>query len=172
MIINIKENSYLNEKDYNLSIYKLATYYKYLIEIEKIDIIKALRNLLLNKNTKDGITMRAYYAIHRYNREITNLPYSECVKDKITSILNYVQVNIENFNLHMIFTGNPGTGKTSGKTYQKLLIEHAKNEEINNYKEDMYRIKEVDVQYEKLIADNLEKNWILGEYKYGTKKNN
>ena len=34
----------------------------------------------------------------------------------------------------------------------------------------MYRIKEVDVQYEKLIADNLEKNWILGEYKYGTKK--
>lgn len=61
MIINIKENSYLNEKDYNLSIYKLATYYKYLIEIEKVDIIKALRNLLLNKNTKDGITMRAYY---------------------------------------------------------------------------------------------------------------
>lgn len=90
IIINIKENSYLNEKDYNLSIYKLATYYKYLIEIEKVDIIKALRNLLLNKNTKDGITMRAYYAIHRYNREILDLPYSESVKDKITSILNYV----------------------------------------------------------------------------------
>lgn len=86
LVINIKENSHLNEK----SIYKLAAYYKYLIEIEKIDIIKALRELLLNKNTKDGVTMRAYYAIHRYNREIMDLPYSDCVKDKIKYILNYV----------------------------------------------------------------------------------
>ena len=242
--------------------------------------------------------MRAYYATHRYNREIVNMPYSECVKDKITledipkkfnerdlpTILNDLnaltglsnikiqikdfasllkfnkkaQVNIENFNLHMIFTGNSGTGtalygsecsitllklmedyngkliiifagykeemEKSIKTnpglasrigykidfpdysldeltniflklvkrnnleisdealekikiiirdsskienfgnaryinslYQKLLIEHAKNEEINYYKEDMYRIKKVDAQYEKLIADNLEK---------------
>ncbi len=234
--------------------------------------------------------MRAYYAIQRYNREIVDMSYSECVKDKITledipkkfnerdlpTILNDLnaltglsnikiqikdfasllkfnkkaQVNIENFNLHMIFTGNSGTGtalygskcsttllkliiifagykeemEKSIKTnpglasrigykidfpdysldeltniflklvkrnnleisdealekikiiirdsskienfgnaryinslYQKLLIEHAKNEEINYYKEDMYRIKKVDAQYEKLIADNLEK---------------
>lgn len=52
---------------------------------------------------------------------------------------------------------NFGNARYINSLYQKLLIEHAKNEEINNYKEDMYRIKEVDVQYEKLIADNLEK---------------
>ena len=120
--------------------------------------------------------MRAYYAIQRYNREIVDMSYSECVKDKITledipkkfnerdlpTILNDLnaltglsnikiqikdfasllkfnkkaQVNIENFNLHMIFTGNSGTGTAlygskCSTTLLKLIIIFA------GYKEEM-----------------------------------
>lgn len=86
VVINIKRDIDNNK----LSIYELAAYYKYLIEIEKIDIIKALRNLLSNKNTQNGITMRAYYAIYSCNNKINSLPYSENVKKRIRDIFNYV----------------------------------------------------------------------------------
>ena len=84
--INVKEYKYEDKKDF----YELASYYKYLIEIEKIDIIAALRILLRKENIYNGINIRANYFIYRYFQKVEELPYSRQAKDKILSIFNYV----------------------------------------------------------------------------------
>lgn len=88
--INVKEKDFYDEQNYYLSLYKIAAYYKYLIEIEKIDIIKALRNMLIYKNANDTVSIRDYYVIYKYNKEINELPFSNKAKQKIKEIFNYV----------------------------------------------------------------------------------
>jgi Holliday junction resolvasome RuvABC ATP-dependent DNA helicase subunit len=95
--LNIKDKASVFESEAsNLSenVYKIAAYYKYLIEIEKIDIIAALRRMLESENTKNGIQIRSNYFIYRYFNRVNELPYSQEVKDKIINLFNYLM----NFN--------------------------------------------------------------------------
>lgn len=87
--INNIEEIY-EEKDKFARIYKIASYYKYLIEVKKIDIIKALREMLKSDNTEQGIKIRAHYFIYKYFQKVESLPYSKNTKSKIYSILNYI----------------------------------------------------------------------------------
>lgn len=89
--INIKEiDTLLKIDDFNLRIYRLSAYFKYLIEVEKIDIIAALRKLLEMNNLKDGIKIRAYYYIHSYLQLVNELPCTNKTKEKITEVFNYI----------------------------------------------------------------------------------
>ena len=87
--INDKE-SIFSEKGKSLRIYKIASYYKYLIETEKTDIILKLRELLKSENTEQGIKIRAHYFIYKSFQKVRSLPYSKKTKGKIYSILNYI----------------------------------------------------------------------------------
>lgn len=87
--INNVDNIF-NEKDKFLRIYKIATYYKYLIEIEKIDIIKTLRKMLSGDNTEKGMRIRSKYFVYKSFQKVEQLPYTKKTKDKIYSILNYI----------------------------------------------------------------------------------
>lgn len=91
--INIKDITKIFSKDsrkYNEYIYNVAAYYKYLIEVERIDIIAALRELLRGYNVHDGIKIRSHYFIYRYFDKVEKLPYSKESKDKIREIFNYI----------------------------------------------------------------------------------
>lgn len=89
--INIKdEKSILDEKERMIRIYKIAAYYKYLIEIEKIDVIKMLREILLPENNVRGLKVRVNYFIYRFFQKVEKLPYTQKTKDKIYDILNYI----------------------------------------------------------------------------------
>ena len=79
-----------NEKDEFKRIYKIASYYQYLIEVEKIDIVKKLREMLKSENTEKGIRIRVYYFIYKYMKKVEELPYSRKTKEKIYNILNYI----------------------------------------------------------------------------------
>lgn len=83
-------DSIFKEKDTKLRVYKIATYYKYLIENEKIDIILKLRQLLNDSSMIQGITIRSHYFIYKYLKKVEELPYSQKTKDKIVNILNYI----------------------------------------------------------------------------------
>ena len=78
------------EKDRNLRVYKIATYYKYIIEHEKIDIILKLRQILNPNTTTQGMTIRSHYFVYKYFKKVEELPYSKKTKDKIMNILNYI----------------------------------------------------------------------------------
>lgn len=89
--INIDDiDKIFNEKDKFLRIYKIAAYYKYLIEIEKIDIIKKLREILIPENNERGMKVRAHYFIYKSFQKVEQLPYTKKAKDKIYDILNYI----------------------------------------------------------------------------------
>lgn len=91
--ISVKDKKEIFSKDsksYNKYIYGVAAYYKYLIEVERIDIIAALRELLQGYNVYDGIKIRSHYFIHRYFDKVEKLPYSKESKDKILDIFNYI----------------------------------------------------------------------------------
>lgn len=78
-------------KEYNQYIHELAAYYKYLIEIEKVDIIAKLRVLLDGQTVyKDGIKIRSHYFIHRFFEKVEHLPFSKESKNKIYDIFNYI----------------------------------------------------------------------------------
>lgn len=74
----------------NENIYIISAYYKYLIEIEKIDIITGLRKLLEAYRIIEKISVRSRYYIHRYFAKVEELPYSRESKDKILGIFNYI----------------------------------------------------------------------------------
>lgn len=78
------------EKDNFLRIYKIAAYYKYLIEIRKIDIIIKLREILKPENFDRGMRLRAHYFVYKSFQKVEQLPYNKNSKDKIYSILNYI----------------------------------------------------------------------------------
>lgn len=91
--INIdKKEEILNRgnKQFYEYIYILAAYYKYLMEIEKIDIITALRKLLVEDREYKGIKLRSYYYNFRAIEKVKELPYSQKNKDKILDIFNYI----------------------------------------------------------------------------------
>ncbi|MBO5180221.1 MAG: AAA family ATPase [Clostridia bacterium] len=91
--INVKDKEKIfrrEEKSYTNYIYSLAAYYKYLIEIDKIDIIATLREMLNGYNIYDGIKIRSHYFIHRYFEKVEKLPYSRESKNKILDIFNYI----------------------------------------------------------------------------------
>lgn len=91
IVIDISNlDSIFKEKDRNLRTYKIAIYYKYLIENEKIDIILKLRQLLNTNSTTQLMTIRSHYFIYKYFKKVEELPYSNKTKDKIISILNYI----------------------------------------------------------------------------------
>lgn len=71
-------------------IYTITAYYKYLIEVEKIDIIKGLRKLLDAYRVIEKISVRSRYYIYRYFAKVEELPYSRESKDKILGIFNYI----------------------------------------------------------------------------------
>ena len=78
------------EKDEFLRKYKIAVYYKYLMEVEKQDIIKKLREFLKIDNLIQGISVRTSFFIHTYFQKVEELPYSKKTKDKIYNVLNYI----------------------------------------------------------------------------------
>lgn len=84
------EDSFLKEKNRLVRIYKIATYYKYLIETEKLDIILKLREILDAENERNGMKIRSIYFKYKYFKKVDELPYSKSTKEKIFSILNYI----------------------------------------------------------------------------------
>jgi len=78
------------EKDFSLRIYKMAAYYKYLMENKKIDILKALREILEPENMIEGIKTRARYFMYKSFQKVAQLPYSDKTKYKLYNILNYI----------------------------------------------------------------------------------
>lgn len=88
-----KKDELLNKEkqEYNKYVCNLAAYYKYLIEIEKIDIIAKLRTLLDGRTVyKDGIMIRSHYFIYRFAEKVKNLPFPEESKNKVLDIFNYI----------------------------------------------------------------------------------
>ncbi|MCI8700593.1 MAG: AAA family ATPase [Clostridia bacterium] len=72
------------------NIYIISAYYKYLMEVEKIDIIVGLRKLLDAYRVIEKISVRSRYYIYRYFSKVEELPYSRESKDKILGIFNYI----------------------------------------------------------------------------------
>lgn len=85
---NLKE--ILNEEDKNIQIYELSAYFKYLMEVKKVDILTTLRKLVNPENVLKGIRVRARYFIYRYFDNVDKLPYSIKTKNQIKEILNYI----------------------------------------------------------------------------------
>lgn len=89
--ININNfDEILNEKNKNIRVYKIAAFYKWYIENQKLDIIKSLRELLSSNKIKNKVPIRAHYYIYTYFQKVNELPYSQNTKDKIFNILNYI----------------------------------------------------------------------------------
>ena len=89
--ISLKDMSQiLEEKDPVIKIYKIAAYYKYLIEEKKINIIAKLREILSPERTEKGIRIRVRYFVYKYFKKVEELPYTQKTKDKLYKILNYI----------------------------------------------------------------------------------
>ena len=101
--INIHDfSSIKKEKKKWIRIYKIAAYYKYLIEEKRIDIIKRLREIVEPKKVNDNIKNRSRYFIHRYFNKVEELPYSKGTKTKIYNILYYILNYSFNYNTPFI----------------------------------------------------------------------
>lgn len=79
-----------DEKDEFTRIYKIACYYKYLMDYKQLDIMEALRKMLESENVIKGMKVRANYFIYKSFQKVEELPYSKKTKEKIYSILNYI----------------------------------------------------------------------------------
>lgn len=91
--INVKDKKKIYNKkgrEEKENIYIISAYYKYLIEVEKIDIIDGLRKLLEAYRVIEKISVRSRYYIYRYFAKVEELPYSRESKDKILGIFNYI----------------------------------------------------------------------------------
>ena len=89
--ININDKIIEKEnKSFYEYIYTIATYYKHLIEEEKINIIETLRKMLANDREYNGIKLRSYYYNYMAVEKVKELPYSQKNKDKILDIFNYI----------------------------------------------------------------------------------
>ncbi len=101
--ININDfSSIKKEKKRWLRIYKIAAYYKYLIENKRIDVIKRLREVVEPRKVNDNIKNRSRYFIHRYFSKVEELPYSKGTKNKIYNILYYILNYSFNYNTPFI----------------------------------------------------------------------
>lgn len=91
--IKININDKITEKgnkSFYEYVYTIATYYKYLIEEEKINVIETLRKMLANDREYNGIKLRSYYYNYMAVEKVKELPYSQKNKDKILDIFNYI----------------------------------------------------------------------------------
>ena len=92
LVINIEKfaNEIENSKDpENVYIYKLAAYYTYLIQIEKVDVIKQLEKYILQRN-KDKMSNRGKYFNKIYLERVDKLSCNKETKNKIKKLFNYV----------------------------------------------------------------------------------
>ena len=103
LTININDFSAIKkEKKQWIRVYKIAAYFKYLIEVQRIDIIKKLREIVEPKKVNDNIKNRSRYFIHRYFSKVEELPYSKGTKNKIYNILYYILNYSYNYNTPFI----------------------------------------------------------------------
>ena len=87
--IDSPENQAEKDKGNREYIIRLACYYKYLNEVENMDIMSALKQYL-EKDKTTTLKARSYYYYERYKNKIKQLPYSQKSKDKIIELFNYI----------------------------------------------------------------------------------
>lgn len=153
--------------------YKIAAYYKYLIEYEKANIILSLGKIAKTTNTVNKIQIRSRYFIKRYFQKVEALPYSRKTKEKIYNILNYIlnykyKGSIPYIPINMLIYSNDKEGvekisRIIGEFmwYFLYLNENMKyyNEYMNDIILDKYKIKKLYYESDK---DNIKrKNGIM-----------
>ena len=91
MEIDLNNFSKKKDKKEDLALYRIriAGYFKYLIQYEKLNILKALKKYI--QRDKDfGIDIRGRYFYERFKQKIYDLPYDDKVKNKLVEIFNYI----------------------------------------------------------------------------------
>ena len=158
-----RKDEIFNEKENTLRRYKIASYYKYLIEYEKVDIIQSLRKIVKTTNVVNGIQIRSRYFIKCYFKKVEELPYSNKTKEKIYNILNYIlnykyRSSIPYIPINILIYSNDkeGVGNISQiigefMWYFGYLGENMKyyNEHMSDVILDKYKIKKIYYEYEK-----------------------
>ncbi len=158
-----RKDEIFNEKENTLRRYKIASYYKYLIEYEKADIIQSLRKIVKTTNVVNGIQIRSRYFIKCYFKKVEELPYSNKTKEKIYNILNYIlnykyRSSIPYIPINILIYSNDkeGVGNISQiigefMWYFGYLGENMKyyNEHMSDVILDKYKIKKIYYEYEK-----------------------
>lgn len=158
-----RKDEFFNEKENTLRRYKIASYYKYLIEYEKADIIQSLRKIVKTTNVVNGIQIRSRYFIKCYFKKVEELPYSNKTKEKIYNILNYIlnykyRSSIPYIPINILIYSNDkeGVGNISQiigefMWYFGYLGENMKyyNEHMSDVILDKYKIKKIYYEYEK-----------------------
>lgn len=158
-----RKDEIFNEKKNTLRRYKIASYYKYLIEYEKADIIQSLRKIVKTTNVVNGIQIRSRYFIKCYFKKVEELPYSNKTKEKIYNILNYIlnykyRSSIPYIPINILIYSNDkeGVGNISQiigefMWYFGYLGENMKyyNEHMSDVILDKYKIKKIYYEYEK-----------------------
>ena len=158
-----RKDEIFNEKENTLRRYKIASYYKYLIEYEKTDIIQSLRKVVKTTNVVNGIQIRSRYFIKCYFKKVEELPYSNKTKEKIYNILNYIlnykyRSSIPYIPINILIYSNDkeGVGNISQiigefMWYFGYLGENMKyyNEHMSDVILDKYKIKKIYYEYEK-----------------------
>ena len=86
--LNHVEDIY-NEPDDNLRVFKIAAYYKYLIDVKRINILGKLDSMLSPFNKYKEFNVRNTYYIHHIQKTINDLHVNDDTKEKINSLLNY-----------------------------------------------------------------------------------
>lgn len=111
------------------------------------------------EKTNSGLASRIGYKINfpDYSIEELTTIFLELVEKNSLQISDEALEDIKIIIRDSAKIKNFGNARYINSLFQKLLIEHAKNEETDNYNKETYLIKKVDVQYNKLIAENLER---------------
>ena len=78
-----------NEPDDNMRVFKIAAYYKYLIDEKRIDILGKLETMLSPYQKFKEFNVRNTYYINHIKETIDNLHVNSNTKEKLNSLLNY-----------------------------------------------------------------------------------
>ena len=78
-----------NESDDNMRVFKIAAYYKYLIDVKRINILGKLDTMLSPYQKYKEFNVRNTYYINHIKETIDNLHVNSDTKEKINSLLNY-----------------------------------------------------------------------------------